>query len=154
MDSEKLAGLKGRGIEPTTVGKLLGLSPSEVALIDLKLYLAKFVREIRKERGITQVKLAQLMGSSQPRVATIEKGVPPVSLDLMFKALLALDVPLERIARMIVSFKPAEYTGSETLDVITGARWKNAKSTLIAHRQQLEDFPQRAKDEIGVEVDG
>ena len=76
MDNEKLAWLKGRGIEPTPVGKLLGLSPSEVALIDLKLYLAKFVREIRKERGITQVQLAQLMRSSQPRVATIEKDAP------------------------------------------------------------------------------
>ena len=122
MDSEKLTWLKVRGIEPTTVGKLLGLSPSEVALIDLKRCLAKFVREIRKERGITQVQLAELMHSSQPRVATIEKGAPPVSLDLMFKALLALDVPLARIARIIDSFEPPEYTGPETLDVITEAR--------------------------------
>ena len=122
MDSEKLARLKGRGIEPTPVGILLGLSPGEVALIDLKLYLANIVREIGKERGITQVQLSHLMRSSQPRVATIEKGVPPVSLDLMFKALLALNVPLARIARIIDSFEPPEYTGPETLDVIIEAR--------------------------------
>jgi transcriptional regulator with XRE-family HTH domain len=153
MESKKLARLKEKGIEPTTVGELLGLPPSEVALIDLKLYFGKFVREIRRERRVTQAHLAKLMGSSQPRVATIEKGIPPVSLDLIFRALLALDVPIARIAHIIDAFEPPDYTGPRTIDLVTEAQRKKTKNTRTFRRHQLEEFRQQPKDGVDVELD-
>ncbi|GMQ79419.1 MAG: hypothetical protein BMS9Abin02_2007 [Anaerolineae bacterium] len=137
MDSKKLTRLKEKGIVPTTVGEFLGLSPSEVALIDLKLYFAKFVKEVRKERAVTQARLAQSMGSSQSRVAKIENGDPAVSLDLIFRALLALEVPLSRIARIIEAFEPPDYIGPSTLNLVTESQMKH--TAVNALRPQLKD---------------
>ena len=118
MDEKKLAQLKERGIEPTSVAEMLGLSPEEVALIELKLYFARSVKEMRKERGVTQAGLAGWMGSSQSRVAKIENGDPSVSLDLIFKALITLRVPLKKIASIIDAFQPSTYTGPSTSSLV------------------------------------
>lgn len=118
MDSNKVEQLRKRGIVPTAVEDLLHLSPEEIALIDLKLHLVKLVREMRKKGGITQADLARRMGSSQPRVAKIENGDPAVSLDLIFRALLALRVPTTMIALVVDDFQPPSYTGPSTYEIV------------------------------------
>ena len=151
MDEDKLARLKEKGIEPSTVEEIFGLSPGEAALIDLKLYFAKYIREIRKENRITQKTLATLMGSSQPRVATIERGVPPVSLDLIFKALLALEVPLTRIAQILDSFEPPDYKGPKTVDPVNNEP-RNRLRAIRAYENQIRTALQ-VEEEVDIYLD-
>jgi len=124
MDGKKVEQLRKRGIVPTTVEDLLGLSPEELALINLKLHLVKLVKEMRKKGGLTQADLAKQIGSSQPRVAKIENGDPAVSLDLIFRALLTLRVPTQEIAFVIDDFQPSTYTGPSTYEVVIDSKTK------------------------------
>lgn len=68
---------------------LLGLSPEEQALVEIRLALGDEVRASRKRANLTQLDLANIIGSSQSRVAKIETGDGTVSIDLQMKALLA-----------------------------------------------------------------
>jgi predicted XRE-type DNA-binding protein len=75
-----------------TVGgprELLGLTEAEDALVDAKLRLADAVRVLRTRRGLSQSDLAELMGSSQPRVAKLENKDREVSLELQMRAVFA-----------------------------------------------------------------
>jgi len=70
--------------------------------VELRLALSRGLRERRAKRKLSQEQLAELIGSSQSRVAKMEAGDPSVSLDLLVRALLALgDTPRE-LARVIV----------------------------------------------------
>src|SRR5439155_14018180 len=70
--------------------KFLGLTDEEEAVIDLKLALAKAVREERAKRKLTQDQLGRLLGSSQSRIAKMEAGDPSVSIDLLVRSLLRM----------------------------------------------------------------
>lgn len=56
--------------------------------------LKQHLRALRKARGLTQVRLAQLLGVGQSRVAEIEADPGVVSADQLLKVLAALDVEL------------------------------------------------------------
>ncbi len=75
----------------TTVWQFLGLSDEEVAFVDLKLALAQSLRSRRERKELTQNRLAELIESSQSRVAKMEAGDRTVSLDLLVRSLLAMD---------------------------------------------------------------
>ena len=53
---------------------LQGLSGADVEYIETKLALARRVRELRREQGMTQTALASLLGTSQSRVAKMGVG--------------------------------------------------------------------------------
>lgn len=55
-----------------SVPELLELSSEEAALVEHRLTLADAVRRLRKEKRLTQVQLAELLGSSQSRIAKVE----------------------------------------------------------------------------------
>ncbi len=50
---------------------------------------------------MTQIELANAIGSSQSRVAKMETGDPAVSVDLLLKALMAVGMTNKQIARVI-----------------------------------------------------
>ena len=52
---------------------------------------------------ISQTALANMIGSSQSRVAKMEACDPSVSMDLMFKAAFALGADQEKIGKFIAS---------------------------------------------------
>ena len=123
MDSKKRAQLEANGWVVTSVEEFLGLTPEEVAYIDLKLRLARDLKRRRVEKQFTQTALADLIGSSQSRVAKMENGDPSVSIDLMIRALLFLGVTPSDLARIIDSFEPPEQskstlTGASTAEAI------------------------------------
>ena len=70
--------------------EFLGLSPEEAEYIDLRICLGDAVRQLRKEKQLTQVELAARMGSSQSRVAKAEAADTSISLDLLIRSFLAL----------------------------------------------------------------
>ena len=90
MDKQKKARLEARGWRVGSAEEFLGLTPEEAAYIDLRLRLSDAVREYRKKKRLTQVQLAELLQSSQSRVAKAEAADESVSLDLLIRSPLAL----------------------------------------------------------------
>ena len=86
MSTAKLKRLHAAGWKTGDAREFLGLSEEEAMLVDLKLSLVDAVRQSRQKRGLSQIELAQRMGSSQSRVAKLETGDPSVSLDLIMRA--------------------------------------------------------------------
>ncbi len=105
MNKEKQAKLAQSGWEATTVQEFLDLTPEEEAYIELKLTLSRNLRMLRQERNLSQESLSKRLKSSQSRVAKMEKGDPSVSLDLLVRSLLALDVTPEEIGQFLLSAK-------------------------------------------------
>ncbi len=103
MLKEKIKKLENKGWKVGTVDQFLDLSPEESAYIELKLNLSANLRKLRNEKKLTQIDLANIIHSSQSRVAKLESGDPSVSLDLIIKSLLALGTSKKDIARAIVS---------------------------------------------------
>jgi DNA-binding XRE family transcriptional regulator len=101
MKQAKRKRLERVGFKVGTVQDFLGLSDEEMAVIDLKIRLIGMLKPVRQQKGITQGRLAKLMGSSQSRVAKIEAGGTDVSLDLICTALFALGVSRQEIAKII-----------------------------------------------------
>ena len=77
MDKEKKARLEARGWKVGSAEEFLDLTAEEAAYIELRLKLSDAVREYRKKKQLTQVQLAELLQSSQSRVAKVEAAMSP-----------------------------------------------------------------------------
>ncbi len=99
MKKKELEALEADGWQIGTVQELLDLSDSEMAFIEMKVALAKAVKEKRAKGRVSQTQLAARMGSSQPRVAKLEKG--EATIDLLVRALLAMGASPTQIGRKI-----------------------------------------------------
>jgi ribosome-binding protein aMBF1 (putative translation factor) len=90
MITEKRRKLEKKGWRVGSVADFLELSPEENAYVELKVRLARELRQRRQKLGISQVEVAKKLQSSQSRVAKMEAGDPSVSIDLLVRSLLAL----------------------------------------------------------------
>jgi len=90
MNKTKRKKLEAAGWKVGAASDFLNLSAEEAAFIDLKLHLAKDLQKKRMQKKLTQTELAQLLKSSQSRVAKMEAGDPSVSMDLLVRSLLTL----------------------------------------------------------------
>jgi len=107
MKKSKKDKLKKSGWRAGTAADFLGLSDQEAALIEIKLALARDLKSRRQSRKLTQAQLAQLLRSSQSRVAKMEAGDPAVSLDLLLRSLFSLGVSSKQLARIFSSLETA-----------------------------------------------
>ena len=103
MRTGKLKRLQAAGWKVGTAKDFLGLSREEAALVELRLSLISAVKKSRLKHGISQIDLAQRLGSSQSRVAKIEAGDPSVSLDLIVRALLAAGATRQDLRKAFTS---------------------------------------------------
>ena len=101
MDKEKKARLEARGWKVGSAEEFLGLTPEETSYIELRLKLSDAVRDLRKKKRLTQVQLAELLQSSQSRIAKMEAADESVSLDLLIRSLLALGATDRDLAEVI-----------------------------------------------------
>jgi predicted XRE-type DNA-binding protein len=101
MDAETQKRLEADGWVVGDTQSFLGLSDAEMAYIDLALTLADALKDRRLKRGLTQQQAAELLGSSQSRVAKMETGHPSVTVDRLIRALLAMGVTLSELAVLI-----------------------------------------------------
>jgi ribosome-binding protein aMBF1 (putative translation factor) len=99
MNATKLKRLRAAGWKVGSTRDFLKLSDEEAALVELKLSLAGALKQARQKRRLSQVDLAQRMGSSQSRVAKIEAGDPSVTIDLMVRAILATGATRRELQR-------------------------------------------------------
>jgi predicted XRE-type DNA-binding protein len=95
--------LEAVGWRVGTAPEFLGLSDWEATYLDLKLQLAHAIRERRRQRRLTQGRLAKLLRSSQSAVAKMEGGDPSISIDPLVRSLLALGASLPELAEIISS---------------------------------------------------
>src|SRR5258708_40284597 len=81
----------------------LALSPSEAEFVEIKLALARRLRQLREARNWTQAELARQVGSSQSRVAKMEAADSTVSVDLLVRSLLAAGADRKEVGRVVGS---------------------------------------------------
>jgi len=103
MDKNKKELLRAKGWEVGSTEEFLELSEEELAYIELKISLSRLTKELRVKRQLTQQQTADLISSSQSRVAKIEAGDPSVSVDLQIRSLLVLGASKEELAEAIMS---------------------------------------------------
>ena len=101
MKPQKKARLEAAGWKVGSAQEFLALSDAEAALVDLKLELAKAVREQRTQRKLTQAQAGRVLGSSQSRVAKMEAGDPSVSLDLLVRSFFTLGASRRDLGRRL-----------------------------------------------------
>lgn len=99
MKTESIRKLRAAGWKVGDTRDFLKLSDEEAMLVELKLSLADALKLTRKKRGMSQIELAQRMGSSQSRVAKIEAGDVSVSFDLIIRAFLAAGATRQELQR-------------------------------------------------------
>ncbi|MEQ9105339.1 MAG: helix-turn-helix transcriptional regulator [Rhodothermales bacterium] len=97
MDKEKAERLKAAGWTSGNASEFLGLTPEETEYIEFKAALARKVKDLRREKGLTQVEVAKALRSSQSRIAKIEAADSSVSTDLMLRSFFLLGAKLKDI---------------------------------------------------------
>lgn len=95
--------LERAGWKVGSAAEFLDLSKEESTFVELKLALAKSLRERRLRKGMTQTQLAKRLHSSQSRAAKIESSSFSVSIDVLVRSLLALGVSRRELGRIIAS---------------------------------------------------
>jgi DNA-binding XRE family transcriptional regulator len=101
MKARKRKRLEAAGWRVGSAAEFLRLKPEEAALVEMKLNLARRLRDVRTNRGLSQEAMAKLLGSSQSRVAKMEAGDRSVSVDLLVRSLLLVGASRAEIAREI-----------------------------------------------------
>lgn len=99
MDSKKKARLEAAGWKVSTVADFLDLTPEEEALVEARAGLTRCIRRVRQEKGLTQVQVAKMLGSSQSRVAKMEASDQTVSLDMMIRTLFKLGLTPKQVGK-------------------------------------------------------
>lgn len=98
MDKNKRQRLEDAGWKVGTADEFLGLSPEESAMLDVRLKLGQYIKQLRVKQRLSQKVLAQNLGSSQSRVSKLEAGDPSTSFELLFRALFAVGGRCEDVA--------------------------------------------------------
>jgi len=105
MKSGKKARLEAAGWKIGSAEDFLGLSRAEAVYVEMKLALARKLRERRQRRKLSQTQVAKVLGSSQSRVAKMEAADPSVSADLLIRSLLTLGSSRRELAAAIGRLK-------------------------------------------------
>lgn len=104
--------LRERGWGVGDAADFLGLTAEEQALVELRLRLANGLKLRRVQQRLTQGELAEVVRSSQSRVAKMEAGDTSVSIDLLFRSLIALGASSSDLARIISAGRRANTRGA------------------------------------------
>ena len=103
MRAQKKRRLEAAGWRVSDTREFLKLTPGEAEFVEIKLALARRLRQIREAQHWTQAELARRIGSSQSRVAKMEAGDSTVSVDLLVRCLLAAGADRKELGRVVGS---------------------------------------------------
>ena len=103
MKSDKRRKLEAAGWRVGDARDFLALTAGEAEFVEIKLDLARRLRELREERHWTQAEFARKVGSSQSRVAKMEAADATVSVDLLVRSLLAAGADRKELGRIVAS---------------------------------------------------
>ena len=124
MNSEKRAALEKAGFRVGTAQEFLGLSDAESKLVELRVAIARTIKGLRADQGVSQGEIAARIKKTQPQMARIEAAKEGVSLDQMFLGLFA--------------------AGGSISDLLPVAP-RQAKPRIAAHPVQRNPVQKRAK---------
>jgi DNA-binding XRE family transcriptional regulator len=102
MDTAKRERLAAQGWQVGDAADFLELTPEEVLMVEIRSALSRGLKA-RRQGVMTQAELAEKIGSSQSRVAMVEKGDSSVSLELLIRSLLAMGATVQEIGEMIAA---------------------------------------------------
>ncbi len=102
MKHEKRKKLAKKGWQVGDAKDFLALSDEEARFVEVKLALSTYLRQRRQKKKLTQEQLAQILKSSQSRVAKMEAGDPSVSIDLLLWALFSVGSTKKEIAKALL----------------------------------------------------
>ena len=89
MNTTKLKALEAAGWKVGDAADFLAMSDNERQLLEARMELALAIRRQRQVRQLSQKQLGELLKTSQPRVARIERAASDVSLDQLIRAFTA-----------------------------------------------------------------
>ena len=101
MKQAKTGKLEEAGWTLGTPKEFLGLTDEEAALIEIKLALARVIKERRLSIQLTQNDLAKQLRSSQSRITKMEASDPAVSMEFLVRSLLLLGATAQEVGRVI-----------------------------------------------------
>ena len=90
MDSAKRKKLEAAGWKVGDAADFLEMNDAERQVLDARVKLALAIRRQREARHLSQKALGLKLGTSQPRVAKIERAASDVSLDQLMRAFAAV----------------------------------------------------------------
>ncbi len=90
MEKAKKERLEKNGWKVGDIDEFLDLNEAEMAIIEMKVALAKALVAKRKKSRLSQEEVARMSGTSQSRLAKMEKANSSVSLELLIRALFSL----------------------------------------------------------------
>lgn len=108
MDEQKRRRLEAAGWMVGSVEDFLGLSPAELAYIDMSLALSRLLGERRAQARVSRQTLARKLKVRPSDVAKMEDGDPSVTMDLLVRALLAVGAAPAEIGRVFADTPEAE----------------------------------------------
>ncbi len=95
MNKETQKALEAAGFIVGDAEDFLELNAEERDIVDLRVRLARGIRQEREKQDLTQAQLAKRMNTSQPRVNKIEACAGGVSLEQLFSGWYALGGAVE-----------------------------------------------------------
>lgn len=101
MDEKTRRRLEKAGWKVADATGFLELSSEDIAFLEMKLALTRSLRREREAQGVTQTALADLIGSSQSRVAKMEAGDSSVTIDLLIRAVLSLGLTNKDLSKIL-----------------------------------------------------
>ena len=101
MQKKKKHKLEKAGWKIGDAQEFLDLSDAEIAIINLRVLLAKELKKHRLQGKVSQERFAQAIGSSQSRVAKMEAGDPSVTIDLLMRSMLKVGFTPRHIGKVI-----------------------------------------------------
>lgn len=69
----------------------------------LSISCGKVIKKTRKENGMTGSELARKMNISQQQMSRYERGINKISIDMLFKIAMILNIPFENVIKSIIS---------------------------------------------------
>jgi predicted XRE-type DNA-binding protein len=103
MRKTKRERLEKAGWRVGSAKEFLGLTDVESAVIEVRVALARALRQHRMQRHMSQAALASELGSSQSRVAKMEAADPSVSVDLLLRSLFVLGSTPAHVGKAIAN---------------------------------------------------
>ena len=134
MDEEKHKRLEAAGFRIGSAADFLGLTPEQSEFVEVKVALSVAVRQQRCTSSLSQSQLAELIGSSQSRVAKMERGDASVSLDLLLRALIAQGMTRTELADVIAGRRPLPLA-AESQDLPSASNGMGKKRTTKTRAQ-------------------
>jgi predicted XRE-type DNA-binding protein len=121
VDSTKRKKLEAAGWKIGDAADFLEMNDAERQVLDARVKLALAIRRQREARHLSQKALGAKLGTSQPRVAKIERAASDVSLDQLMRAFAAAggQIVVKEAAAKSKNRKTPQRAGEDTLIVET-----------------------------------